>query len=90
MINLNDNWIDCEDRLPERKEYVLVWYEYFRYGDYNCMWRTYGLAYYYSDYQMWFGEDLNGTDVKVLAWQPLPTLPSKYRNEMENEYEQIE
>ena len=51
---------------------------------------TYGLAYYHSDYQMWFGEDLNGANVKVLAWQPLPTLPSKYRNEMENEYEQIE
>lgn len=87
MTGLNDNWIDCEDRLPERNEYVLVWYEYFRYGDYNCMWRTYGLAHYDSSYQMWFGDDLNGTRVKVLAWQPLPTLPSKYRNEMESDYE---
>lgn len=52
MTGLNDNWIDCEDRLPERNEYVLVWYEYFRYGNYNCMWRTYGLAHYDSGYQM--------------------------------------
>lgn len=68
-------WIGVNEALPANGYEVLVWYEYFRYGEYNCMYQTYGLARYIQQYNMWSGEDLNGTDVKVLYWQPLPEPP---------------
>ena len=71
-----NNWINADEQQPDEdyKE-VLVWYEYFRYGEFNCMYQTYGIGYYVKQYEMWFGEDLNGTKVKVLYWQPLPEPP---------------
>ena len=30
-------WIPCNERLPEEGKDVLVWYEYFRFGEYNRM-----------------------------------------------------
>lgn len=68
-------WTNVDEALPENGNEVLVWYEYFRYGEYNCMYQTYGLARYIQGYDMWSGEDLNGTDVKVLYWQSLPEPP---------------
>lgn len=62
-------WISVNDRLPEEGEKVLVWYEYFRYGEYNCMFQTYGVGYQYGGY--WGGE-VNGTNARCIAWQPLP------------------
>lgn len=70
-------WFDVNERLPETDEEVLVWYEYFRYGDFNCMWQTYGVACYYAKHERWIGEDLNGSQVKVLYWTPLPKPPEK-------------
>lgn len=60
-------WISCEDCLPEEGEDVLVWYEYFRYGSYNRMFRTYGIGYQYNG--KW---NVSGTRSKCIAWQPLP------------------
>ena len=34
--------------MPEDLEKVLVWYEYFRYGEYNCMFETYGIGWQLS------------------------------------------
>ena len=65
-------WISVDEALPENGNEVLVWYEYFRYGEYNCMSQTYGLGSYIQEYSMW---SLNGTKVKVLYWQPLPEPP---------------
>ena len=70
-------WFDVKERLPETDENVLVWYEYFRYGDYNCMWQNYGIACYFAKHERWFGEDLNGSQVKVLYWTALPKPPEK-------------
>lgn len=63
------DWIPCEKRLPENLEQVLVWYEYFRYGDYNCMYQTYGIGYHLDGF--WSG-DVSGRDARCIAWQPLP------------------
>lgn len=66
-------WTKVEDGLPEQFEEVLCWYEYFRYGNYNCMYRTYGIGYQISG--RWGGEASNGTKARVLAWMPLPDPP---------------
>ena len=67
------DWISVKNRLPEDGVDVLCWYEYFRYGDYNCIWRTYGIGYCYNGH--WGGEVMNGTRTRVIAWMPLPEPP---------------
>ena len=62
-------WIPVTEKLPEDGEKVLVWHEYFRYGDYNCMYQTYGIGYQYEGH--WSG-DVYGTKAKCIAWMPLP------------------
>lgn len=68
-----DGWISVKDVLPENGKYVLCWYEYFRYGEYNRMFKTYGIGYHYNGF--WGGEVSNGTKAKVLAWRELPDPP---------------
>lgn len=65
----NNGWIPCSERLPEEGKEVLVWYEYFRYGEYNTMFQTVGIGYQFDGF--WSG-DVNGTKAKCIAWQPLP------------------
>lgn len=74
--NVGSKWIPVTERLPEPGVYVLCWYEYFRFGSYNRMYRTYGLGYYFRD-GMWGGEVSNGHQTKVLAWMPLPEPPKE-------------
>ena len=72
-------WISVGDRLPEDGVKVLCWYEYFRYGGYNRMWRTYGIGYCYNGH--WGGEVMNGTTPRVIAWMELPEPPEGEDNE---------
>lgn len=70
---LERRWIPVTERLPEADAPVLCWYEYFRYGEYNQMYRTYGIGYCING--RWCGEVSNGRNAKVLAWMPLPEPP---------------
>lgn len=74
-----DGWISVKDRLPENGKYVLCWCEYFRYGEYNRMFKTYGIGYQYNG--SWCGEVLIGTKAKVLAWRELPDPPRMEESE---------
>ena len=41
-------WIPCSERLPEDYTDVLVWFEYYRYGDYNRLYQMHGIGDYMS------------------------------------------
>jgi hypothetical protein len=72
-----DKWISA-DQLPETDDDVLVWFEYFRYGDYNCLYRAIGIGSTFrgewSDFVNWS----SGWDkLRIIAWQPLPEPPKE-------------
>lgn len=62
---------------PPNGENVLCWYEYFRYGEYNRMYQTFGIGYQFNG--NWGGEVVQGQKAKVLAWTPLPKPPKMKR-----------
>ena len=70
-----DAWIRTNERLPANDENVLCWYEYFRYGNYNRMFQTYGIGFCVNG--TWNGEVANGVKCRVIAWQPLPEPPKE-------------
>lgn len=72
-------WIPVTERLPEDGQDVLCWYEYFRYGEYNAMFKAYGIGYQY--FGNWGGEVSHGTNTRVLAWMPLPKAPEARKDD---------
>lgn len=69
-------WIPASE-IPEDMKPVLVWFEYFRYGDYNIPYQTYGLSYAYNGEWSGFVNGQSGwKDLKILAWM---TLPDPYK-----------
>lgn len=66
-------WIPVERELPEDYTDVLVWFEYFRYGDYNCLYQTHGIGAYVAEYNSWMINHESGwKDLRVIAWMSLP------------------
>lgn len=70
-------WNDAKSNPPDGFVDVLCWYEYFRYGDYNCMYQTYGIGYYDDVHKVWCGEVSNGHKARVVAWAPLFDPPKE-------------
>jgi hypothetical protein len=69
-------WISVEERLPEDKETCLIWYEYYHYSLERVL-PEYGIGFYLSMYDMWYGDPSTGKDVKVLYWMQLPEPPKE-------------
>lgn len=67
------HWVLTDEKLPPEGQDVLCWYEYFRYGAFNCMYQTYGIGFQFNG--CWGGEVATGRSAKVLAWMPLPEPP---------------
>ena len=69
----NNGWIPCSERLPDDLIDVLVWFEYYRFGNYNGLYQTIGIS--YTNNGEW-SRFVNGTSgwrkLRIIAWQPLP------------------
>ena len=67
-------WIPCSERMPENDfEEVLVWFEYFRYGEYNRLFQTHGIGFTFKGEWSGFVNGSSGWhQLRVIAWQPLP------------------
>lgn len=66
-------WIACEDRLPEECADVLVWFEYFRYGEYNILFQTKGISHTFNGKWSGFVNGSSGLrELRIIAWQPMP------------------
>lgn len=73
-IEPEQRWTPCTpDTMPDDYTDVLVWFEYFRYGDYNCLYQTYGIGSYSTEYDSWMiNHETGWHKLRVLAWMPMP------------------
>ena len=80
---LKNGWIPVEERLPEEMQRVLVWFEYYRYGDFNCMFPTYGFCYMCDGkWSSFINGETGWTDAHIIAWMQ---LPEPYSSEVQDE-----
>ena len=80
-VTIDFGWISVKDRLPKDGEDVLVWFEYYRYGEYNCLYQTHGIGTYFENFKSWLINGETGwRDLRVIAWMPLPKPPESEDN----------
>lgn len=73
LIRQQGEWIPVSERLPDDMQKVLIWFEYFRYGDFNCMYQTYGFGYVCDGkWSPFINGETGWQDYNIIAWQPLP------------------
>ncbi len=77
-----NEWVSVKDRLPEEYKDVLCYYEYFRYGDFNCMFRTIDRGYYGNGIQVCQARRRQKN--KLRAWMQLPEPPKGYASAESN------
>lgn len=76
--NGDGNWIFCSERMPEDEQDVLVYFEYYRYGDYNRLFQTIGISNTYKGDWSGFVNGASGwRQLRILAWMPLPEPPEE-------------
>ena len=69
-------WVSTKYELPKNNEEVLVWFEYFRYGEYNRLFQTWGIGEYFKNYDTWMiNHETGWRDLRVIAWLPIPEPP---------------
>lgn len=66
-------WHDAQTDPPTENGEYQCYYEYYRYGNYNCMYRTMDRGQFFNG--QWSGEPTRGRNTKVLYWMPLPKPP---------------
>lgn len=81
QLYLDDSWTKVEDDLPDEFEEVICYYEYYRSGDYNCMWRTYGVGFMSKlDGKVFWNGDISGLKLRVIAWKKFNRYPGEIPN----------
>lgn len=84
LVDKNNGWIPCSERLPEEEKDYLCCYEYTEIGGTHKgeKFKDYGV--FYHDGYKWikYWETINKKNIQVVAWQP---LPEPYREEQEDE-----
>lgn len=85
VVNEEDQpWVSVDDRLPENYEEVLVWFEYFRYGEYNRLYQTWGIGKYFKNYNSWMiNHETGWHKLRVIAWMELPKPFDERKNSNE-------
>jgi hypothetical protein len=69
-------WVSVKHELPKNNEEVLVWFEYFRYGEYNRLFQTWGIGEYFEKYDDWMiNHETGWHKLRVIAWLPIPEPP---------------
>ena len=67
-------WHDLRNNpkdLPEECKNVYVYFEYFRYGDYNCMFQDYGVSYQVDGKFTFVNGSFGWHKLSVIAWREI-------------------
>lgn len=59
------------ENLPEEWKNVYVYFEYFRYGDHNCMCKDYGISYQVDGIFHFVNGSSGWRKLKIIAWREI-------------------